>query len=504
VPDVIMPRLSDTMEEGTLARWLKNPGDSVHRGDVLAEIETDKATMELEAYDDGVLEQVLLDAGETAPIGQVIAVLGTGTGGTPAAGTGEAPAADRPTGSGDAEGPRDGPRRPAKGAEGPAKGAEGPATDAEGPATDAEGPATDPAHAEDDTKGPANEPASPTEAQPGNEPADRPRPRPSLARGVVTSPLVRSLAARHGIPLDSVTGSGPGGRILRRDVEERIVGNDTGDAVMRGGPGGGGTPAPGTARPPSPTVPGTVQATASATVPGTAPAADATADVEVVPLTRLRRVTAERLTASTQVPHFDLIAVIDVEPLLALRQDINADAQASGQRVSVNDLLVKACARALIAHPEVNVAFDGDRILRYRHINVGIAVAVDEGLTVPVIHDADRKTLGQISAESRELAERARSGRLSLDELSGGTFTISNLGMFGIDHFTAVINPPQAAILAVGAARQEPVVREGEVVAGTTMKATLSVDHRALDGATGARFLADLRELVEHPLRIVV
>jgi len=467
VPDVIMPRLSDTMEEGTLARWLKSPGDPVHRGDVLAEIETDKATMDLEAYDDGVLEQVLLDAGETAPIGQVIAVLGTGTGEAPAAGTGKAPA-DQPPGS-----PR--------------------------PQPD---PQPEPDHEANDNNqdNGDSEPAD-------RDPSDRPRHRPPQARGVVTSPLVRSLAARHGIPLDSVTGSGPGGRILRRDVEERIAGNDTGVAVTGGSPGGGSaspaapasdagstsaagsTPAP--ARPPSPGA------------PQTAPA-DAAADVEVVPLTRLRRVTAERLTISTQVPHFDLIAVIDAEPLLELRQEINGDAHAPGQRISVNDLLVKACARALIAHPEVNVAFDGDRILRYRHVNVGIAVAVDDGLTVPVIHDADQKTLGQISAESRELAERARSGRLTLDELSGGTFTVSNLGMFGIDHFTAVINPPQAAILAVGAARQEPVVRNGEVVAGTTMKATLSVDHRALDGATGARFLADLRELVEHPLRIVV
>ncbi len=475
MPDVIMPRLSDTMEEGTLARWLKNPGDSVHRGDVLAEIETDKATMELEAYDDGVLEQVLLGAGETAPIGQVIAVLG--------AGTGSGPAADRPAASPAAGGPADGAGQ-----------------------------------GEDGPEGPASPPADRAEAQVDDTPADRARPRPSPARGVVTSPLVRSLAARHGIQLDSVTGSGPGGRILRRDVEERIASDDasdgtsddasddasdgTGDGMARGGTGNRSASAPGSApaprsapapaRPPSPS--------ARETAPGIDPAAD----VEVVPLTRLRRVTAERLTASTLVPHFDLITVIDAEPLLALRQDVNADARSSDQRVSVNDLLVKACARALVAHPEVNVAFDGDRILRYRHVNVGIAVAVDDGLTVPVVHDADRKTLGQISAESRELAERARSGRLTLDELSGGTFTVSNLGMFGIDHFTAVINPPQAAILAVGAARREPVVRHGEVVAGTTMKATLSVDHRALDGATGARFLADLRELVEHPLRILV
>ena len=457
MPDVIMPRLSDTMEEGTLARWLKNPGDSVHRGDVLAEIETDKATMELEAYDDGVLEQVLLGAGETAPIGQVIAVLG--------AGTGRRPAADRPAASPAAGGPADGAGQ-----------------------------------GEDGPEGPASPPADRAEAQVDDTPADRARPRPSPARGVVTSPLVRSLAARHGIQLDSVTGSGPGGRILRRDVEERIASDDasdgTGDGMARGGTGDRSASAPGSAsapaRPPSPS--------ARETAPGIDPAAD----VEVVPLTRLRRVTAERLTASTLVPHFDLITVIDAEPLQALRQDVNADARSSDQRVSVNDLLVKACARALVAHPEVNVAFDGDRILRYRHVNVGIAVAVDDGLTVPVVHDADRKTLGQISAESRELAERARSGRLTLDELSGGTFTVSNLGMFGIDHFTAVINPPQAAILAVGAARREPVVRHGEVVAGTTMKATLSVDHRALDGATGARFLADLRELVEHPLRILV
>ncbi len=462
--DVIMPRLSDTMEEGTLARWLKAPGDAVHRGDVLAEIETDKATMELEAYDDGVLEQVLLEAGGTAPIGQVIAILGSGSGTTP----GVAPPArsDRPAEPDPGTGPHADP------------GAE---------------PHPSVADGGDQPDGGGDQPGDQTDGG-GDQPRRPTRPDPTPTRGVVTSPLVRSLAARHGIPLDAMTGSGPAGRILRRDVEARIAENDTGGNATRADRATGDTAG-------SSGVPESTHL-ASRRAPETSPAA--AADVEEIPLTRLRRVTAERLTASTQVPHFDLVAVIDAGPLLALREDINGDAPAGGVRVSVNDLLVKACARVLATHPEVNVAFGGDRILRYHRVNVGIAVAVDDGLTVPVIHDADCKTLAQVSAESRELAARARSGHLTLDELSGGTFTISNLGMFGVDHFTAVINPPQAAILAVGAARQEPVVRDGEVVAGTTMKATLSVDHRALDGATGARFLADLRDLVEHPLRIIV
>jgi pyruvate dehydrogenase E2 component (dihydrolipoamide acetyltransferase) len=224
----------------------------------------------------------------------------------------------------------------------------------------------------------------------------------------------------------------------------------------------------------------------------------------------VRRLTAERLTESAQqAPHFYLTRVVDADPLLAFRHQINNDLAARDRgdivaRVSVTDLLVKACAQALTAHPEVNSSWAQTRLLRHRRVHIGVAVALDDGLIVPVIHDADAKTVTHISRETRELARRARAGRLSLEEITGGTFTISNLGMYGVDHFTAVINPPEAAILAVGAAVPTPVVRDGELVAGTTMALTLSIDHRVLDGVTGALFLADVTTMLTQPLRIVL
>ncbi|MGH6656985.1 MAG: dihydrolipoamide acetyltransferase family protein, partial [Actinocrinis sp.] len=231
----------------------------------------------------------------------------------------------------------------------------------------------------------------------------------------------------------------------------------------------------------------------------------AAADDEEVPLSRVRRLTAERLAQSAQqAPHFHLTRTVDADALLAFRAQANTDLDGTGVRVSVTDLLVKACAHALAGHPEVNCSWAGDKLLRHRRVNVGLAVALEDGLVVPVIHDADRKTLTEISREARDLAERARAGRLSLDEITGGTFTISNLGMYGVDRFTAVINPPDAAILAVGAARPTPVVRAGQVAVATTMTLTLGIDHRVLDGATAARFLGDLTALLEHPARVVL
>lgn len=233
--------------------------------------------------------------------------------------------------------------------------------------------------------------------------------------------------------------------------------------------------------------------------------AAAGADDEDVPLTRVRRITAQRLASSAQeAPHFYLNTVVDAEPLLAFRASANERLSVGGTRISVTDLLVRACALTLRAHPEANSSWAGDRLVRHRRVHVGMAVALDDGLIVPVIRDADRKTLTEIAAEARELAQRARAGRLSLDEITGGTFTISNLGMYGIDHFTAVINPPEAAILAVGAATRQPVVRGDQVVPGTTMTLTLSIDHRVLDGATGAVFLAGLKAMLEEPLTIVL
>jgi pyruvate dehydrogenase E2 component (dihydrolipoamide acetyltransferase) len=418
MPDVIMPRLSDTMEEGELTRWMKKVGDRVQKGDVLAEIETDKATMDLEAFDDGILEQLLVADGTLVPIGQPVAVIGDGsnivTGAGPAAPVAPAPAAAAPEAA---------PEAPA---------------------------ATAPA-------------------------ASVPVPVTTRQR---TSPLARKTAREHGIDLNLVVGTGPQGRITRTDVEAAIALTETGPA----------SPAPTEAALPSP---------AAATIP-------AGAGTQAIPISKIRRVTARRLTESQAVPHFFLTSIVDVERLVAFRAEVNAALAELGAKVSINDLFVRACAVVLRQHPGVNASWGGDSILRHERINVGIAVATDDGLLVPVITDADRKSLGTIATESTALAARARSGALSLAEMSGGTFTISNLGMFGIDQFTAVLNPPEAAILAVGAASDVPVVRDGVLVAVPKVKMTLTVDHRVLDGATAAAFLRDLTRLLEEPLRIVV
>jgi pyruvate dehydrogenase E2 component (dihydrolipoamide acetyltransferase) len=426
MPQVFMPRLSDTMTEGTVSTWTKGVGDRIEKGDVIAEIETDKATMELEAYDAGVLEQILVDVGKTVPIGEVIAVIGDGSGATTA------------------------------------------------PATTA--PATTNAAPADPTPVVPAPPAS-ASAPNGTPPAS------ANGKHPLASPLARSIARDAGLDLATVRGSGPGGRIVRADVEHAIA--TLGTTVA---------PSPQTAAPVAPVAPAVQLQTGP--------------DDEEIALNNVRRITARRLVESMQqAPHFYLTSVVAADELVAARARINeglaALATSRGEtatKVSVNDIVVKAVAVALRAHPEVNVSFGGDKLIRHNRIHVGIAVALPDGLIVPVIRDADTKTVTQISAETRDLATRARSGKLKVDEFTGSTFSMSNLGMFGVDQFTAVINPPEAAILAVGATKQEPVVRGGQIVVGYTMAITLSVDHRALDGATGAKFLADLTALLENPL----
>jgi pyruvate dehydrogenase E2 component (dihydrolipoamide acetyltransferase) len=448
MPEVFMPRLSDTMTEGTVSTWTKKVGDRVEKGDVLAEIETDKATMELEAYDAGVLEQIVVDAGGTVPIGEVIAVIGDGSGVGKDTGTG-VPAGDATPAAPAADAPPEPPVSAHPGT-----------PNAVGAHMKVEAPAT----------------VSLKDAAAG-----------SWADGtqVKASPLARALARDAGLNLSTVRGSGPGGRIVRADVQDAI-------AAMASGGRPRATASPSTSAPvaqePSPFV------------------SDAS-DVEEVPLSNIRKVTARRLVESMQqAPHFYLTSVIDADQLVDARARINsglaalAGAGGAPVRISVNDLVVKAVASALRAHPEVNVSFATDKLLRHRRIHVGVAVALPDGLIVPVIRDADTKTVTQISAETRDLATRARAGKLKPEEFTGSTFSVSNLGMFGVDQFTAVINPPEAAILAVGATKQEPVAREGQIVVGHTMRVTLSIDHRALDGATAAKFLADLRALLENPL----
>lgn len=414
--EVVMPRLSDTMEEGELSRWLKNVGDAVRRGDILAEIETDKATMDLEAFEDGILEQQLVAPGTLVPIGQPLAIISNGSG------TSEpvAPSVSEPEG------------------------------------------------APSEAKRARPEEVIPSVAELVEAPAS-----PSIARPIEgrlrTSPLARLVAREQGIELDSITGTGPQGRVVRADVEAAIAERSAGPVAR-----------------------------ASAT------AVAASADDEEIPLGNIRKVTARRLTESQTVPHFFLTSVVDVEKLIALRAEANASLAAKGVKVSLNDLLVAAAAVALREHPDANSSWGGDRLLRHGHVNIGIAVATDAGLLVPVVLDADRQSLTEIAQTTAMLAAKARDGKLSLADMTGGTFTISNLGMFGIDQFTAVINPPDAAILAVGAAVPVPVLRNGELVEVPKMTITLTADHRVLDGATAAAFLRNLTETLERPLRILL
>ncbi len=420
MPDVTMPRLSDSMEEGTVLKWLRSDGDEVAKGEDLVEIETDKATMTYEADQSGTLEIVAAE-GDTLPIGEVIARIGGGggverpTAGDEAAATGEA--AERPAGRSE---------RPDSG-----DGA-------------AERPAPEPARA----------PPSPS----GN--GDRER--------VKASPVARRMARELSVDLGGLEGSGPGGRIVKADV------------VAAGGDG----------------------AAAEAPAPAAAPQTDggrAKGDTETQELSRTQQLIARRMAESrATVPHFSLNIDIDMEAAVGLRAELE-QAPVDEPVPSLNDFVVKACALALREFARVNGSYRDGRFELHGRVNVGVAVAVEDGLVVPTLFDADRKPLGEIAREARALAERVRSRAITPPELSGGTFTVSNLGMFGIESFEAVINPPQAAILAVGAVEPRAVVDGDRVVSRRRMAATLSCDHRILYGADAARFLARVRELLEKP-----
>jgi pyruvate dehydrogenase E2 component (dihydrolipoamide acetyltransferase) len=426
---VDMPKLSPTMEEGQIVTWHKKEGDSVDVDDLLAEVETDKATMEFRSFDRGTLLKILAPAGAMVRLGDPVAVFGNAGEST----EGLAPAAAT--------------KAPAPGA---APTAAAPTAAA---AMQSAAPAT---------------PPSPSEA---------PLVAASLGADgrVKASPYVRKLARERGLDLLRVSGSGTGGRIVARDLT-------------------GTTPAT------------AIRAIASAPVAkspvAVSPAAlPAGREPTIKPLSMMRRTIARRLTESKQqVPHFYLTIDVDADALFELRARLNADL---GRKVSFNDLVVKAVAVAIGRAPEVNAQFTPDSLIYHRRVDLSVAVAVDDGLVTPVLRNADQKSLLQISEEIQALSAKARDKKLSVEEMTGGTFSISNLGMHGIDEFAAVINPPEGAILAVGAIRNEPVVKEGVVVPGKRMKMTLSCDHRVVDGAVGAKFLAELRKVLERPLQIV-
>ncbi|HEY9409442.1 MAG TPA: dihydrolipoamide acetyltransferase family protein [Jiangellaceae bacterium] len=448
--DILMPRLSDTMEEGVVSAWVKKVGDDVRAGDVLVEIETDKAVMEHEAYEDGVLAEIVVGEGEAAPIGAPIARLQVA--GEPAA---------APT-----------PAAPAAAPEPPA------------PAAEPERPLILESSRDQSGEAASNTTETPrsTNGVAAAESADGA----SAVQGgrIPSSPLARRDAREHGIDLSTVTGTGPGGRIIRADVEAARQALTIAAASAASAPTGAAT-AP----------------AASATPTTSVPVAIDPADDEVLPLSSVRRTIARRLTESMQsAPHFYVTKTVDASALTAFRAQLNERLVAAGRpKVSVNDIVIRAVAVVLRDHPVLNSSFAGDSVVRHGRIHVGMAVAAESGLVVPVVRDADRKSLTQIAGETRELAGKARERKLGLDEMTGGTFTVSNLGMFGIDHFTAVINPPEAAILAVGAVRSEAGVRDGEVAVVERMTYTLSSDHRVVDGAQAAEFVRDLSTVLEDP-----
>jgi len=433
--EIVMPRLSDTMERGTIARWLVHEGDAVHEGDVLAEIETDKATMELNAYSDGVLLRILVQDGEAAELGAPIAVVGAEgedvSGFSAASGNGDAAAAD---GAGETE-------------------------------------AAPPAASEAVAAAPA---------------PDAPAP-PAGGGTLKASPVARRMASDAGFDLRGLAGkgSGPDGRIVRVDVERALA--------------SGASAAPAAAAPPA-----QAPASAPAPAPARAAAAPPEADTVIEPSPMLKAVARRMSESKAQVPHFYLQCEIDMAKALALREELNAELADEGVKLTVNDLIVRACALALRDHPQFHRSWIDGKLYQHGAAHVGVAVALDEGLIVPVIRNADSLPLRELAVVARDLVARARSGSLRQQEIEGGTFSVSNLGMLGITSFQAIINPPEPGILAVGSVVERATGVGGQVVVRPLMTVNLSVDHRAASGADGARLLQTVTRYLEHPLLLLV
>jgi pyruvate dehydrogenase E2 component (dihydrolipoamide acetyltransferase) len=434
--EVVMPRLSDSMEEGTILQWLKQVGDEVAVGEELVEIETDKANMAYESDVAGTLTEILVQEGETVAIGSPIARVGDSDGGT------------------------------SRSTAGPVAG-EGPAGERVGSFS-----APPPRH-------PQETPVEPARSSEGNGRAK-------------ASPVARRIAKERGLDLSQLQGSGPGGRIVKVDVEKAASAGGVAAGVPRGAEarlapstvGGAGATGP------------AVEAPRPETAKGT---------VTYEELSKLQSTVSRRMAESkATAPHFYLEAEVDMSRLVEARKQIKASAKEGDAVPSFNDMVVKACALALREHPRANGAYRDGRFELYSRVNVGVAVAARDALVVPTIFDADRKVLRQIASEARTLAQRVRDGQITPPELSGATFTVSNLGMFGIDSFAAVINPPQAAILAVGAITERPIVRDGQISTAHLMRVNLACDHRILYGAAGAEFLARIRALLEQPLSLAL
>lgn len=441
---VIMPKLSPTMEEGQLSRWLKKEGDKVSMGEPLAEIDTDKATMEMQALANGVLRKIIIKEGESAPLGQMIAVIGE---------------------------PDEDISALLQGSAAPQKAASEPE-----PKEEAVAAAVTPPQKPDQQAKPAAKPAD------GSSPAGNgSTPTPSTSDRLIVSPLAARMAAEAGVDLRTLSGSGPGGRIVKRDIEA---------AISQGQPAAAAA--------------GETQTSGSVVkFPVRQPAANEASPYVEEPVSEMRRIIAKRLVTSLgPIPHFFLTTEIEMDRAAEMRRNINElDPEL---KLSINDVIIKVVAAALIAHPQVNASFQDKTIRYFERADIGVAVAIDEGLITPVVRSADQKTLSEIAREVRDLAERARKRKLKPEEYTGASFSISNLGMFGIDEFTAVINPPEGAILAVGAMTAKPVVRGDQIVVRQMMRVTMSCDHRVIDGATGAKFLQTFKKTLENPLYLLV
>ena len=413
--EITMPRLSDTMEEGTLLHWHVQVGDVVSAGDVIADIETDKATMDLQTFDNGTISEILVQDGEKVSVGKIIAML---------------------------------------------------SEEEDEPVTENTQSPVTPQHNTDDSS------------------------------GMTISPVARRLADEFDVDIKTIQGSGPGGRVIKRDILQVVEAtNETSAAAATTKPDE--TIQPVVSEP-------EVVATSSTIVPiGT------WRENRSEPLSNMRQIIAKRLVESMQtIPHYQVTMTFDMDPLLDMRKTLNKQLVSTGVKLSVNDFLVRCCALAMAQHPAFNASFGGDCIYYHGTVNVGIAIALPEekggGLVVGTVRDADQKSLRAISQESAHLASKAKDKGLSMEEMSDTTFTISNLGMYGVEHFTAIINPPNSAILAVGAAVEKPIAREGKLVIGHELSATLSLDHRVIDGAMAARYLKTLKELIENPAVLLV
>jgi pyruvate dehydrogenase E2 component (dihydrolipoamide acetyltransferase) len=438
--NIEMPKLSDTMTEGTLLKWHKKVGDRIEIGDILADIETDKSNMEMEAFDEGTLTEILIQEGEKAPVNGVLAIL-----------------------------------------------------DGDVAATSPTAPESPKATAPESAK--AQTPPAPATAAAAIPPATR------AGERVRSSPLARKIAAELGVEISSLTGSGPGGRIVRRDVEAAGANRQssaaksttsteaTAAAALAAAAKARLNPPPAPAQPAAPV--GAIQPILPVAKEGD----------EIVSISSMRKIIASRLlTSKVTIPHFYLHVETDAAPLMAMRKQVNDQAEKThGNKFSVNDFVLKAVINAAQAVPAINASFAGDHIVKFEHVGLSVAIAIEDGLVTPVIKLADTKSLLAISREVKDFAARAKERKLKPDEFDGGTITVSNLGAWGIESFDAIINPPQAAILSVGAAIEKPVVKNGQVIPGLRMNLGLSCDHRVVDGAIGAEFLAEVKKLIEQP-----